>query len=59
MVTLRERQALWLGGCSNTDPFVCEDEVFELKSDLSGWEERTDLKLPKEIGWARAVVLDM
>ena len=59
MVTLAGKQALYLGGSSGTLPFVYEDTVLELRSDLSGWDERTDLRLPKTTAWVPALVLDL
>ena len=35
-------------------PFVHERTVYELRDDLSGWEERPDLLLPVAMGYFNA-----
>ena len=59
MVTLGGNRALYLGGASDTVAWIKEDDAFELKSDLSGWEERPDLRLPWEVSWISAAALDL
>ena len=59
MVVLETRHAIWLGGASNGSPIVGAADVFELRTDLTEWQERPDLRMPQTGSWISAITFDI
>ena len=60
MVTIADgSRVLYMGGALVSQPNdVFSKTTYELKSDLSGWEERPELALPSEMAWIQGASYD-